>query len=110
MERARLAVPKDPEAWLADRRDRLGARLKELGKAARAGTIPSGTIEHGELHIEKLEAAVPEGVEQLVLDLYGRLPRTRITDLLLEVDTLRVSRRHSSICAPARHALTGSGC
>ena len=86
MERVRLAVPEDPEAWLADRRDRLGARLRELGKAARAGTIPSGTIENGELHIEKLEAAVPEGVEQLVLDLYGRLPRTRITDVLLEVD------------------------
>ncbi len=79
-------VPKRPEEWLADRRDRLSARLKELGKAARTGTIPGGAIENGELHIEKLEAAVPEGVEQLVLDLYGRLPRTRVTDLLLEVD------------------------
>jgi hypothetical protein len=86
MERARLAVPERPEEWLMDRRDRLGARLKELGKAARAGTIPDGAIENGELHIEKLESTAPDGVEDLVLDLYGRLPRTRITDLLLEVD------------------------
>jgi len=77
-------VPERPEEWLADRRDRPGARLKEHGKTARAGTIPGGVIENGELRIEKLEAAAPDGVEQLVLDLYGSLPRTRITDLLLE--------------------------
>ena len=85
-DRARLAVPARPEEWLAEQRARLGARLKELAKAARAGTIPGGALEDGKLHIEKMEAVAPEGIEDLVLDLYGRLPRTRITDLLLEVD------------------------
>ena len=61
-------------------------RLRELGRAARAGTIPGGSIENGVLHIEKLEAAAPTGAEDLVLDLYKQIPPTRITDLLLEVD------------------------
>ncbi|EKD1274704.1 hypothetical protein ONM13_004940, partial [Salmonella enterica] len=42
---------------------------RELGRAARAGTIPGGSIENGVLHIEKLEAAAPTGAEDLVLDL-----------------------------------------
>ncbi|HCN6576057.1 TPA: DUF3363 domain-containing protein [Escherichia coli] len=56
-EGGRLAVPLRPEEWLADRQARLDMRLRELGRAARAGTIPGGSIENGVLHIEKLEAA-----------------------------------------------------
>lgn len=79
-------MPLRPEEWLADRQARLDMRLRELGRAARAGTIPGGSIENGVLHIEKLEAAAPTGAEDLVLDLYKQIPPTRITDLLLEVD------------------------
>lgn len=82
----RLAVPLQPEECLSERRSRLDAGLKELGRAARAGAIPGGAIENGVLHIDKLEAAAPEGVENLVLDLYSQMPHARITDLLLEVD------------------------
>jgi TnpA family transposase len=83
---ARLAAPLRPEEWLSGRQSQLEMRLKELGRAARAGTIPGGAIENGVLHIDKLKAAAPEGVEHLVLDLYSRMPHARITDLLLEVD------------------------
>jgi len=44
------------------------------------------------LHIDKLGADAPEGVENLVLDLYSRMPHARITDLLLEVDAQRVAQ------------------
>ncbi|MGQ7518047.1 hypothetical protein ACTGVA_11685, partial [Streptococcus suis] len=37
-ESGRLAVPLRPEEWLADRQARLDIRLRELGRAARAGT------------------------------------------------------------------------
>ena len=82
----RLAVPLRPHEWLAERKVRLDERLKELGRAARAGAIPGGIIENGRLHIDKLKADTPEGAEDLVLDLYQQLPPARITDLLLEVD------------------------
>ena len=83
---ARLTVPLRPHEWLAERRARLDERLKELGRAARAGAIPGGIIENGRLHIDKLKADTPDGAEDLVLDLYQQIPPARITDLLLEVE------------------------
>lgn len=103
-ESSRLAVPLRPEEWLADRQERLDIRLRELGRAARMGTIPGGSIENGILHIEKLEAAAPDGAEDLVLDLYKQIPLTRITDLLLEVDAA------IGFCEAFTHLRTGAPC
>ncbi|MDO8986386.1 Tn3 family transposase [Cypionkella sp.] len=82
----RLAMPFEPEAWLADRKARMSDALRRLARAAKAGAIPGGSIENGVLKIDRLTAAIPEDAEAMVLDLYGRLPGIRITDLLLEVD------------------------
>ncbi|MBC7286348.1 DUF4158 domain-containing protein, partial [Hoeflea sp.] len=82
----RLAMPFEPEIWLADRKARMSDALRRLARAAKAGAIPGGSIEDGVLKIDRLIAAVPEEAEAMVLDLYSRLPGTRITDLLLEVD------------------------
>ena len=82
----KLAVPPDPHVWLADRKARLADALARLGRAARNGTIPHGGIEDGMLRIDRLTADPPDGIDELVLDLYRRLPPVRITDLLLEVD------------------------
>jgi TnpA family transposase len=82
----RLAMPFEPDAWLTDRRTRMSDALRRLARAAKAGAIPGGSIEDGVLKIDRLTAAVPEEAEAVVLDLYGRLPGIRITDLLLEVD------------------------
>lgn len=82
----KLAVPPDPHLWLADRKARLADGLARLGRAARNGTIPHGSIEDGTLRTDRLTADAPDGIEEVVLDLYRRLPPVRITDLLLEVD------------------------
>jgi TnpA family transposase len=82
----RLAMPFEPEAWLADRKARLSDAVCRLARAAKAGAIPGGSIEDGILKIDRLTAAVPEEADALVLDLYRRLPEVRVTDLLLEVD------------------------
>ncbi len=82
----RLAMPFEPEAWLADRKARLSDAICRLARAAKAGAIPGGSIEDGTLKIDRLTAAVPEEADALVLDLYRRLPEVRVTDLLLEVD------------------------
>lgn len=83
---ARLAVPLQAEDWLADRRARMEAGLNRLGQAARAGTIPGGSIENGVLRIDKLPGNTPFGVDDLILDLYRRIPDTRITTILSDVD------------------------
>jgi len=82
----RLAMPYEPDIWLADRQARLTDGLQRLARAARTGAIPGGSIENGTLKIDRLTAAVPEEADAMVLDLYSRLPEIRITDLLLEVD------------------------
>ena len=83
---ARLAVPFDAQDWLAGRRVRLAEGLERLAAAARHGRIPGATIENGALKIGRPATAVPGEADELVLDLYRRLPEARITDILLEVD------------------------
>ncbi|GLQ29054.1 Tn3 family transposase [Sulfitobacter pacificus] len=82
----RLTMPFEPEIWLDDRKARLAEGMKRLAKAARAGAIPGGSIENGVLKVDRLTAAIPADADGMVLDLYGRLPAVRITDLLQEVD------------------------
>jgi TnpA family transposase len=82
----RLTMPFEPEIWLDDRKARLAEGMKRLAKAARAGAVPGGSIENGVLKVDRLTAAIPADADGMVLDLYGRLPAVRITDLLQEVD------------------------
>ena len=82
----RLAVPFEPRERLAEHKVRLVEGLDRLADAAHHGSIPGGAIENGELGIGRPATAVPEDVDELVLDLYRRLPEVRITDMLLEVD------------------------
>ena len=81
-----LPVPASPQDWLAERKFALDEGLRRLDAAARAGAIAGGSIDEGMLRIERTEAAVPDGAGDLVTDLYQRIPDTRITDILLEVD------------------------
>ena len=82
----RLTMPFEPEIWLDDRKARLAEGMKRLSKAARTGAMPGGSIENGVLKVDRLTAAIPADADGMVLDLYGRLPAVRITDLLQEVD------------------------
>ncbi len=83
---ARLAVPLDPEQWLADRHAQMEIGLEKLSKAAKRGTIPGGGIEDGVLQLSRLPTQTPNGAADLLFDLYKRVPDTRITDIMLQVD------------------------
>ena len=56
----RLAMPYEPEIWLADRNARLADGLQRLARAARSGAIPGGSIEDGTLKIDRPTADRPE--------------------------------------------------
>ena len=99
-----LAIPLEPEAWIKDRKQRIQKGLDRLAAAVGNGTLPNGIIEDGELHIERLKANVPEEAAELVLDLYRRLPNTRITDILLDVD------RETGFTEAFTHLRTGAPC
>lgn len=82
----RLTMPLDPELWLSNRKARLHDGMERLAQAARKGAIPGGSIENGILRTDRLTGNVPDAADEMVLDLYGRLPTVRITDILQEVD------------------------
>lgn len=100
----RLTVPFEPEVWFADRKARLADGLARLAKAARAGAIPGGSIKNGVLKIDRLSSAVPREADELVLDLYDRLPAIRVTDLLEEVE------KDIGFTDAFTHLRTGSPC
>lgn len=85
-ENARLAVPLDPETWLADRHAQMEIGLEQLSKAAKNGAIPGGAIKDGVLSLSRLPTKTPSDAADLLFDLYKRVPDTRITDIMLEVD------------------------
>lgn len=83
----RLAVPYTPDEWITSRRQLMQDNLRRLAKAVRSGSLPHGAVKDGKLIVERLKANAPKGADNLVLDLYQRLPEIRINDILLEVDT-----------------------
>ncbi len=85
-ENSRLAVPLDPETWLADRHAQMEIGLERLSKAAKSGAIPGGAIKDGVLSLSRLPTKTPSDAADLLFDLYKRVPDTRITDIMLEVD------------------------
>jgi TnpA family transposase len=83
---ARLTVSQDVDVWLTQKKEEMATALKALGRAAKQGLLPHASVEAGELKIDRLPPSVPDGADQLVLDIYAALPEIRITDLMLEVD------------------------
>ena len=81
-----LTVPRDVDEWLADKRQEMTAALRTLSRAASKGLLPHASIETGALKIDRLPPNVPDGADQLVLDLYAQMPEARITEIMLAVD------------------------
>lgn len=73
-----LMIPMDPETWIADRKRRLEDGLNRLAAAVRDGTLPNGSVENGELRVDRLSADVPkEAIDRalaMVLDAQAQLP------------------------------------
>ena len=99
-----LVTPFDPAEWLDDRKVRMTDALERLAQAARTGAIPGGAIVDGVLKTDRLTASVPAEADELVLDLYRRLPDMRITDIMLEVDAA------TSFTDAFTHLRTGAPC
>jgi len=81
-----LALPETFEAFWVATEPKLTGQLRELETLLAQGTLSSVSIQRGKLKIGKIIKAVPEGIEPLERQLSARLPRVKITDLLLEVN------------------------
>ncbi len=85
--RLSLAVATDCEAYLKDRLCRLEQQLETVGRIAQSGELPDVIITVSGSKITPLARAVPEEADQLIRQAYALLPRVKITELLLEVES-----------------------
>lgn len=95
-----LAVAPRFEDHLAERSLRLEEAAAAVATRARAGTLPDIRLDEAGLTITPLRALTPPTVKTVRQALYDRLPRVRVTDVLLS---------HQSGLAIAEHAVDTGG-
>lgn len=81
-----LAIETDFERHIEERRTRLDTAIEQVTVLARQGELPQVKLDENGLIISPLKAATPPATEIARRAAYDRLPRVKITDLLLEVD------------------------
>jgi TnpA family transposase len=82
-----VAVNPDLDAYLAERDELLHEELSKVSRLLPKGELPGVRLENGELKVSRLKKDEPEGLDDLRRRLYSFLPRIRLTDLLVEVDS-----------------------
>lgn len=81
-----LAIDTDFDTFIAGRRARLDNAIEQVTALARQGELPQVRLDADGLVISPLKAVTPPDAEDVRRMVYDRLPRVKITDLLLEVD------------------------
>ena len=105
-----VAVPPDLDAYLAERGELLDEELSKVARMLPKGELPGVGLEKGELRISRLKKKdEPEGLDGFRRRLYSFLPRTRLTDLLVEVDSwCGFSEHMTDLSGPGGRARTAS--
>ncbi len=81
-----LSVPLDCEEYLSQRVDILTQKLKEVDTLAQDDLLDGVKLSEKGLHINSLEKSVPPEAQKFIEKIAQRMPRTTITDVLLDVD------------------------
>ena len=112
------AVQTDAGAWIAERRERLHARLGVVGAKLARGRLDGVRLESGRLRITPHDPVTPAAASRLDAAIDALMPRIRITELLWEVNTrtgfldafsdLRSGRTHSNPAAVLAAVLAGA--
>ena len=82
-----VAIDTDVESYLAGRRAALDREIEEVGRLADQGKLDSVELTGGELVISPVQASTPPEAEKLKEAVYALLPTSKITDVLLNVDS-----------------------
>ncbi len=82
-----LAVAPDFSTYIEAKKARLRSELKKVDELAAAGKLPDARIEDEKLTITPLAKLVTDEAEKFADEVYRLLPRLKLTDLLVEVDS-----------------------
>lgn len=105
-----LAIETDFDSFVAGRRANLDTAIERVTILARQGELPQVRLDGNGLVVSPLKAITPPDAEDMRRVAYDRLPRVKITDLLLEVDSWTgfsecFTHRRSGRMADDRNAL-----
>jgi len=89
-----LPVDREAEHFLAGKIQSLTAQMQQVDALAGQGALPEATLSQNGLKVAPLKEAVPPAAPQLMQALAALLPRVKITDLLLEVESWTGFLRH----------------
>ena len=81
-----LAIETGFVSHIEDRRERLNRAIERVTVLARQGELPQVRLDENGLMISPLKAITPPAAEVARRTAYDRLPRVKITDILLDVD------------------------
>ena len=81
-----LAIETGFAHHIEDRRERLDRAIERVTVLARQGELPQVRLDENGLMISPLKAIMPPAAEAARRNAYDRLPRVKITDILLDVD------------------------
>jgi TnpA family transposase len=101
---ASLPIPLQPESWISQRKMLLQQRITQVSRMMQQGILPNSCIKDGTIHMNRLEAHAPEGLDILTLELYKQMPEIPITQILREVDA------DTGFTDSFTHIHTGSPC
>ena len=82
-----VAIDTDVESYLAGRRAALDREIEEVGRLADQGKLEGVDLTGRELVISPVRASTPPEAEKLKEAVYALLPSSKITDVLLDVDS-----------------------
>jgi TnpA family transposase len=89
-----ISVPTTAKAYISDRLQALRGALDETNRLAAADELIDARLNDKGLKIAPIEDDTPPEAKRLKAQMYGLLPRVKITDLLLEVDRWTNFTRH----------------
>ena len=89
-----MNIPADFPTYLAERKEELHRQLTTVEQLLKEEKLPDVRLVKGELVITPLVKAVPDEVDALTRQAYDLLPRIKLPDLLLEVDTWAPFSKH----------------
>jgi len=83
-----IQIPTGFEAYIQPRLELLKEQFEKVSGMLERDEIPEVKLQDGELNIARLDKDVPEFIASLSQRIYNLVPRVKITELLLEVDTM----------------------